>query len=66
MSIANRKIYWLAKQIAKKYKHDYVWANGSGVFMKKEEGKYGVRIYNLSQLMSIDTEKSIDQLCSYN
>jgi len=38
--VANRKICWLAKQIAKKYKYDYVWANGSGVFMKKEEGKY--------------------------
>lgn len=62
LSVVNRKIYWLAKQIAKKYNYEYVWANGSGVFLKKAEGMYGVRICNLSQLMSIDTEKSIDQL----
>jgi len=66
LSMVNRKIYWLAKQISKKYKYDYVWANGSGVIMKKSEGMYGVRISNLSQLMSIDTEKSIDQLWNGN
>jgi len=44
LSVANRKIYWLVKQIAKKYSYDYVWANGSGVFMKKTEGKYDVPV----------------------
>lgn len=66
LSAVNRKIYWLAKQISKKYKYDYVWANGSGVFMKKAEGNYGTRITNLSQLMAIDTEKSFDQLWNDN
>lgn len=35
--VVNNKIFWLAKQIAKKYNYEYVWANGSEVFMKKRK-----------------------------
>lgn len=51
LSVANRKLYWFAKQIVKKYNYNYVWANGSRVLMKKAESMYGVRICNLSKLM---------------
>jgi len=53
----NRETYWLAKQVSKKYKYDYVRANRRGVFMKKTEIMYDVCISNPPQLMSIDTEK---------
>ncbi|VVC36151.1 Hypothetical protein CINCED_3A002300 [Cinara cedri] len=35
LSVVNRKMFWLAKQISKKYNIDYVWENGSGVFLEK-------------------------------
>lgn len=66
LSVANWKMFQLAKWISKKYNYDYVWANVSGVFLKKNEGMYDVRISNLAQLMSIDTQKSIDQLWNSN
>lgn len=39
-----------------------MWANSSGVFMKKIEGEMGVRVSTLSQLKEIDINKAIEYL----
>jgi len=62
LTAENRKILWLGKQVSNKYKYNYIWANGGDIFLKKEEGHFGTRIRNISQLRAIDVEKEIAQL----
>lgn len=58
----NRKLFWMAKQVALKYNFKFTWENSSGVFIKKTEGAIGTRVNSITQLMDIDKNKQIECL----
>lgn len=62
LSVGNRKLFWLSKLVAKQYEFKYVWANASGVFMKKVDGSTGYRVSSVDQLKKIDSNRLISSL----
>ncbi|KAE9525887.1 hypothetical protein AGLY_013936, partial [Aphis glycines] len=53
LSTYNKKILWVAKQVAKNYYFKFVWTNINGVFMKIKEGNTGIRVSYNSLYMAI-------------
>lgn len=62
LSTGNRKLLWVAKLVAKQYRYKYVWANISGVFLKKMDGGTGVRVSCVSHFKKIDLNKLVSSL----
>lgn len=53
----NKRLLWLAKEVAKCYNYKYTWANMAGVFVRKLGGGQIFKIQNLDILQKIDVEK---------
>jgi hypothetical protein len=60
--VGNSKLFWLSKLLSKMYDFKYIWANSSGVFMKKNESSHSFRVISINQLIKIDIEKKVVQL----
>lgn len=58
----NKKLLWLSKELCKRYKFKYTWANNGGVFIRKQEGEQVFKILNIETLQQLDVNKCITTL----